>query len=280
MGNKTAEKDYLYYNTGIVSGVVGVPKKLIGNEDKGYTHLVGRRNEYSWIKTADLHNSYDEALTSKPAEFFYDASTKLANDYIKHVVWDNDAEMSVYDKIQKDFYANPMEYPKKDFGAIRKGIEENFVGTKKEIDLEIERAKNKHTDWHRFLLNEYHRNEGEIRDKFEADLAKEFGVEDNPQRATLFYKAKEMGHSGGYSEVLSVYSNLVELIKMPMQEIDVNSLLPQHYLPIEEPAYRGAGNHSVLELEQIAEQYKELVHQLNIREHQILKTCNAKLVKI
>jgi hypothetical protein len=40
--------------------------------------------------------------------------------------------------------------------------------------------------------------------------------------------------------------------------------LPPYYAPISEPAYRGAGEHSVAELEFISMEYKKLVHQLRV----------------
>jgi len=45
--------------------------------------------------------------------------------------------------------------------------------------------------------------------------------------------------------------------------------LPAHYTPISEPSYTGRGNHSVMQLEQIADDYKELVHQLRIKNHSL-----------
>jgi len=47
--------------------------------------------------------------------------------------------------------------------------------------------------------------------------------------------------------------------------------LPDHYKPVEEPAYHGAGNHSVAELEKICQDYKEYVHQQRIIKQEMRK---------
>lgn len=57
-----------------------------------------------------------------------------------------------------------------------------------------------------------------------------------------------------------------------------STLLPSHYTPATEPFYQGKGYHNVVELEYICKQYKELVHQLRIREQSLLKLFNAELV--
>ena len=49
--------------------------------------------------------------------------------------------------------------------------------------------------------------------EFTEDIAREFGVQDNPKRDLLFSKAWELGHSAGYSEVYGYYEDLVDLIR-------------------------------------------------------------------
>ena len=63
-----------------------------------------------------------------------------------------------------------------------------------------------------------------------------------------------------------------------MKSIKKNELLPSHYTEVGEPSYQGKGNHNVLELEEIAENYKELVHQLRLREQAILNKFSISIV--
>ena len=60
--------------------------------------------------------------------------------------------------------------------------------------------------------------------------------------------------------------------------VNNSALLPAHYIPTIEPFYQGPGNHSVYQLEQICEQYKELVHQLRIREQSLIFLFDIELV--
>jgi len=61
-------------------------------------------------------------------------------------------------------------------------------------------------------------------------------------------------------------------------KIKNSTLLPSHYTPVLEPGYMGKGVHSVNILEEICEQYKELVHQLRVREQAILEKLNGELI--
>lgn len=63
-----------------------------------------------------------------------------------------------------------------------------------------------------------------------------------------------------------------------MKTIKKKELLPTHYTEVGEPSYTGKGNHSVMQLEEIAEQYKELVHQLRLREQAILNKFSISIV--
>lgn len=63
-----------------------------------------------------------------------------------------------------------------------------------------------------------------------------------------------------------------------MKLIGKEELLPTHYTEVGEPSYTGKGNHSVLQLEEIVEQYKELVHQLRLREQAILNKFSIAIV--
>ncbi len=61
--------------------------------------------------------------------------------------------------------------------------------------------------------------------------------------------------------------------------INEKDLLPSHYEKVDEIYFQGRGNHSVNELEDIAENYKELVHQLRVREQAILKVFSCQIVR-
>lgn len=58
-----------------------------------------------------------------------------------------------------------------------------------------------------------HIKEGlEIKKQFRESLEEEFGVIGHPKRHELWKLAWEYGHSGGFSEVLNYYQDLVVLI--------------------------------------------------------------------
>lgn len=71
-------------------------------------------------------------------------------------------------------------------------------------------------------------------------------------------------------------SFLESLINQPTK-IASSELLPSHYREIKEPSYRGVGEHSVYALEGICETYKSLVHQLRIREQNLIKLLDLEL---
>jgi hypothetical protein len=59
----------------------------------------------------------------------------------------------------------------------------------------------------------YNENMRNINKEFELTLYKQYGVENNPKREKAFSVAWIMGHSSGFSEVESVFIELLELIK-------------------------------------------------------------------
>lgn len=63
-----------------------------------------------------------------------------------------------------------------------------------------------------------------------------------------------------------------------MIQIKEGDLLPSHYKKASEPNFQGKGVHSVKELEEITEAYKELVHQLRITQQAILEKLGAEIV--
>lgn len=56
--------------------------------------------------------------------------------------------------------------------------------------------------------------------------------------------------------------------------MNVNSdkyLLPDHYTPIQEPFYKGDGEHSVGELQELCKQFKEYCHQQAIIKERLIR---------
>lgn len=61
------EISFLYYN--LDGLLIAVPTNNIKNEKDGYTRLLNKRPEFSWIKTSDLKNTPEEANSSDNATF-------------------------------------------------------------------------------------------------------------------------------------------------------------------------------------------------------------------
>lgn len=59
----------------------------------------------------------------------------------------------------------------------------------------------------------YHREDARLTLQFEIDLAEEFGISAHPKRSTLWQIAWDLGHSAGYTEIFSYYSDLSRLLK-------------------------------------------------------------------
>lgn len=56
--------------------------------------------------------------------------------------------------------------------------------------------------------------------------------------------------------------------------MNVNSdkyLLPEHYIPVQQPFYKGPGEHSVRELEKLCAQFKEYCHQQALIKNTLIK---------
>lgn len=52
-----------------------------------------------------------------------------------------------------------------------------------------------------------------LTDEFKAALEKEYYTWDNPKKDRLWAIAYELGHSAGFSEIESYYSDLVDLVR-------------------------------------------------------------------
>lgn len=59
----------------------------------------------------------------------------------------------------------------------------------------------------------YYDAENVLHQEFKKDLFEFHGVTDNPKAETLFARCWDRNHSGGYSDVASIFSDFVEVIQ-------------------------------------------------------------------
>ncbi len=64
---------------------------------------------------------------------------------------------------------------------------------------------------------------------------------------------------------------LKDLQNLGMNPNSDKFILPDHYIPVPEPVYKGDGQHSVNELQQIIRQYKEYCHQQALIKQTLIK---------
>ena len=64
---------------------------------------------------------------------------------------------------------------------------------------------------------------------------------------------------------------LKDLQNLEMNPNSDKFILLDHYIPVPEPVYRGDGQHSVTELQQIIRQYKEYCHQQALIKQALIK---------
>lgn len=60
--------------------------------------------------------------------------------------------------------------------------------------------------------------------------------------------------------------------------MNINSdkfILPDNYIPIEQPYYKGDGQHSVNELQELCNQFKEYCHQQAIIKNELIKEIKS-----
>ena len=65
----------------------------------------------------------------------------------------------------------------------------------------------------RAARRKYNEDDYAITEELERDLSHEHGVENHPKRRMLWDKSWDLGHSGGYGDVITRYEYLLELIK-------------------------------------------------------------------
>ena len=60
--------------------------------------------------------------------------------------------------------------------------------------------------------------------------------------------------------------------------MNINSdkfILPDHYIPIEKPYYKGDGNHSINELQELCNKFEEYCHQQAIIKNELIKEIKS-----
>lgn len=124
--------------------------------------------------------------------------------------------MSIYEKIEAGHYKTKVPYPSRDVSFSRKerNIKDalrNGVIDQANADAQLEKVRAENDEYKK-LMGAYHADETRLREKFKKDLFDYLGIEDNPKRDLLFDKAWEMGHSSGFSEVVTCADDLVDLI--------------------------------------------------------------------
>jgi len=99
--------------------------------------------------------------------------------------------------------------------ALKLDIEENFVGTKKQIDEELSKCKERAKSIYNVKMEDYNKiypRWTEREQEFKNDMFEYFGVSDNPNADKAYSIAYERGHSDGFSEIYGNFSDLVDLI--------------------------------------------------------------------
>lgn len=123
-----------------------------------------------------------------------------------------------------EYYSNvPVKFPNRNdyttYYVYSKG-DRVFKGTKEGLDKEFPEGignrvmeKDFDKDSYTVARKEYYNEANKLQDEFQDDLFKEFGVEHNPKRDKCYSLAYEYGHSSGFSEIYTHFSEFVELIK-------------------------------------------------------------------
>jgi hypothetical protein len=111
-------------------------------------------------------------------------------------------------------YENKMQYPSQLlFKEEISKVEETFVGTKLQIESEVERVKKECKEKAREMRDKWNAEAARLEALFRDDLEKEFEVVGNPKAYMLYRIAYEQGHDSGYESIYSIYEELVVLIK-------------------------------------------------------------------
>lgn len=93
-------------------------------------------------------------------------------------------------------------------------VEENFVGTKKQIDAALLEAEVRAEADYKEQRNKYYQEQRELEEMFIKDLFEEFGLKDSKKSRKAYEIAYAHGHSSGYSEIYNYFVDLAELLTM------------------------------------------------------------------
>lgn len=118
---------------------------------------------------------------------------------------------SVYERACDKEYENKVEYPSQNPRPRVPGPG-HTVAEMMEYCNQLNRW-NKEQEAYKAKREAYNAETNRQLERFEADLAKEHGVETHPKRGALWSKAWERGHSAGLTEVALDYEDLVELLQ-------------------------------------------------------------------
>lgn len=120
----------------------------------------------------------------------------------------------MFAKIETGYYKNALSYPTKpkEPEVLRK-----LARDLSDVDiaaLPVTRALYaEDMAEYRADLAAYRQEDARLEELFRVDLAHDHGMIDHPKEGLLYAKAYENGHSGGYSEIYNVYSDLVDLVR-------------------------------------------------------------------
>lgn len=122
--------------------------------------------------------------------------------------------MSTYQNYIDGKYTNTAPYPTKPVepAVLRKRAREL---TNEELSslAEITRAYDDAKAAYETSRREHSTESGRLTALLQADLEAEYGVTGHPKAALLWSKAYDRGHGSGMGEVISVWTDLVELIQ-------------------------------------------------------------------
>lgn len=117
----------------------------------------------------------------------------------------------VYDDVREGKYSVVLAFPEKPGKPERPGPSAGAAAYREYAD-KLEAWEKKHAEYLEARA-QWRAEENRMTMKLKADLEEEFGMTGHPKADALWHKAWQDGHSGGYSEVTNIYSDLVELAK-------------------------------------------------------------------
>ena len=119
--------------------------------------------------------------------------------------------MNVWDKIAARAYDNPDPCPVK---PLRPRLAPNPTSEQaREYAKALDQYENVELPEHEAAYALYQARCAELATPFQDDLEEYYDMKGHPKAELLYWKSYERGHHAGFSEIASVYSDLVELVK-------------------------------------------------------------------